>query len=245
MYVTLHFDVEDTVCPAEARTDDAPGWIAQTLSKAGLRATFHVIADKARAMVQRGRLEVLAAMAEHDIGIHTDSNTHPVVPELVERCGWADGVEKLVEYHKRSADALKKAFWKAPVSASRHAVFTAPQSHGAAAAMKLPYVYGWPHWPGHPGPVWYGGALNFPTHPVGADAPGCHLSLGLEGALCYGDAFAEKMAHLRQGLDRALAAGVECLTIFVAHPVRIQVKGWIEDELYANGRNRTASTTRR
>ncbi|MBM4042268.1 MAG: hypothetical protein FJ290_27560 [Planctomycetes bacterium] len=241
MYVTLHFDVEDTLYPAEARTDDAPAWIAQTLSKAGLRGTFHVIGDKARAMVQRGRLDVLAAMAEHDIGIHTDSNSHPVVPELVAECGWADGVAKLVDYEKRATDALKKAFWKAPVAASRHAVFSAPQSHGAAAAMGLPYVYGYPYCPGHAGPVWYAGALNFPTHKGTAEAAGCHLSLGPEGALCHDEAFDAQLSQLREGLDRAAAADVECLSLFVGHPVRIQVKGWTEDELFANGRNRTVA----
>ncbi|HUT32421.1 MAG TPA: hypothetical protein VNE39_02990 [Planctomycetota bacterium] len=241
MYVTLHFDVEDTVCPVEARTDDAPAWLAQTMSKAGLRGTFHVLGDKARAMVQRGRLDVLAAMAEHDIGIHTDSNAHPVVPEIVEQCGWDDGVEKLLGYEARAADALKKAFWKAPVATSRHAVFTSPQSHGAAAAMELPYVYSYARWPGYAGPVWYAGALSFPTHTGTPEAPGCHLSLGLQAELCHNDAFEEKMRLLREGLDRALAAGVECLSLFVAHPVRIHVKGWTEDELYANGRNRTVA----
>lgn len=239
MYVTLHFDVEDTLYPADARTDDAPGWIAQALSKAGLRGTFHVIGDKARSMVQRGRLDVLAAMAEHDISLHTDSNNHPVVPEIVEQCGWADGVERLVEYEQRAADALKRAFWRPAVATSRHAVFTSPQSHGAAAEMGLPYVYSWAYWPGHAGPVWYAGALSFPTHSGSGDAPGCHLSLGLEAALSSDDAFEEKMRGLREELARRAAAGVECLTLFVAHPVRIVVKGWTEDELYANGRNRT------
>ncbi len=239
MYVTLHFDVEDTVYPAEARTDDAPGWIAQSLSRAGLRGTFHVIGDKARAMVQRGRLDALASMAEHDISMHTDSNNHPVVPEIVEKCGWADGVEKLVDYERRAADALKKAFWKAPVATSRHAVFTAPQSHGAAAALGLPYVYSWAYWPGYAGPVWYGGALSFPTQGADPKEAGCHLSLGPEGALCCDDAFEGTMRRLREELDRRVAAGVECVSLFVGHPVRIQVKGWTEDELYANGRNRT------
>jgi len=239
MYVTLHFDVEDTLYPAEARTDDAPGWMAQTLSKAGLRGTFHVIGDKARAMVQRGRLDVLAAMAEHDIGLHTDSNNHPTVPEIVEGCGWADGVAKLVDYEKRAAEALKKAFWKAPVAMSRHAVFSSPQSHGAAAAMGLPYVYGWPYCPGYAGPVWFAGALSFPTHAGTPEAPGCHMSLGPEAALSSDEATDRTLKRLREELDRRVAAGVECTSLFIGHPVRVQVKGWTEDELYANGRNRT------
>ena len=239
MYVMLHFDVEDTLYPADVRTDDVPGWIAQALTKAGLRGTFHVIGDKARTMLERQRRDVLAGMAEHDTSIHTDTNNHPVVPEIVAECGWADGVAKLVDYERRAADALKKAFWKGPVATSRHAVFCAPQSHGAAAAMGLPYVYGYPYCPGHPGPVWFAGALNFPTHKGTPEAPGPALSFGPESALCHDEAFAAQLGRLREGLDRAAAAGVECLSLFVGHPVRVQVKGWTEDELFANGRNRT------
>ncbi|HRR80781.1 MAG TPA: hypothetical protein P5118_11420 [Planctomycetota bacterium] len=239
MYVTLHFDVEDTVYPPEARTDDVPGWIAQTLSKAGLRGTFHVIGDKARAMLQRNRLDALASMAEHDISIHTDSNNHPVVPEMVEHCGWADGVERLVEYETRAAEALKKAFWKMPVATSRHAVFTAPQSHGAAAELGLPYVYSWAYCPGHAGPVWFAGSLCFPTHCGAGESVTSYLSFGPEGALSRDDAFEAQLRRLGEELDRRVAAGIECLTLFVAHPVRVLVKGWTEDELFANGRNRT------
>ena len=56
-----------------------------------------MIGDKARSMLERGRRDVLAAMAEHDIGIHTDSSRHPLVPEIMADCGWADGVAKLVD----------------------------------------------------------------------------------------------------------------------------------------------------
>jgi len=239
MYVTLHFDVEDTVYPAQERTDDIPGWLAQTLSKAGLRGTFHVIGDKARAMVQRGRTDVFAAMTEHEIAIHTDSNSHPLVPELVEKCGWADGVARLVDYERRAAEALKKAFWKAPTATSRHAVFTSPQSYGAAAEMGLPYVYSFAYWPGHRGPCWYGGALCFPTRTAEPGQPDCHLSVGLEPTLSHDDPFEEKLRQTGEGLDRAVAAGIECLSLFVGHPIRVRAKGWTEDELFANGRNRT------
>ncbi|MFP4056286.1 MAG: hypothetical protein ACLF0G_05420 [Candidatus Brocadiia bacterium] len=240
MYVTLNFDVEDTVYPADAGIDAIPGWIAQTLTELGLRGTFHVIGDKARSMRQRGANPVIAAMTEHDIGIHTDSNNHPLVPELVQDAGWADGVATLVDYERRATQAIKEAFWKGPVATSRHAVFTSPHSFGAAAEMGLPYVYGWPHCPGHAGPVWYAGALVFPTRgQASPDGPSCYLSLGIEPALSHDDVFAQKMARLAEELDRRVATGIECLTLFLGHPVRIRSKGWTEDFLYANGRNRT------
>jgi len=240
MYVTLNFDVEDTVYPPEAGVDDIPGWLAETLTEVGLRGTFHVIGDKARSLRERGRNDVLAAISKHDIGIHTDSNDHPLVPEIVQDCEWAEGVEKLLEYEERATQAIKEVFWKEPLSTSRHAVFTSPQSYGAAAEMGLPYVYGSAYCPGHQGPVWYAGALTFPTSSdKDCDVPPCHLSIGLEPALSHDEVFERRMTRLREEIDRRLAAGLEYLTLFVGHPVRIRSKGWTEDLLYANGRNRT------
>ena len=238
MYVTLNFDVEDLVYPPEERTDDIAGWMARTLTEVGLRGTFHVIADKARAMLQRKRNETLALLSEHDIGTHSDSFRHPLVPEIVEQCGWEDGVERLVAYEKRAVQGIKETLWKSPASMSCHAFFTAPQSYGAAAELGLPYVYGFAYCPGHQGPVWYAGALSFPTRGDG-QGPSCHLSLGLDPALSYDEEFPRKMDLLREELDRRAAAGVECVTLFVCHPIRVRSKGWTEDELYANGVNRT------
>ena len=236
VYVTLNFDVEDTVYPPEADTDGIGAWLARGLGQAGLRGTFHVIGDKARAILERGRTDVSSALAEHDIGIHTDSNLHPLIPELVQDCGWEDGVERVVEYEERAAAALRDAFWKDPVATSRHAVFSAPQSYGAAARMGIPYVYSTVFFPEHPGPVWFAGALCFPSHARGASP---YLGLGVEDALCRDDLFEEKLDWFARELDQRLEAGVSCLTVFVGHPIRVKAKGWTEDLLFANGRNRT------
>ena len=238
MYVTLNFDVEDLVYPPDERTDEIPGWIARTLTEMGLRGTFHVIGDKARAMLQRKRQETLALMTEHEIGTHSDSFRHPVVPEIVEGCGWADGVEKLVAYEKRAIQGIHESFWKPPVSMSSHAFFTAPQAYGAAAEIGLPYMYGFAYCPGHSGPVWYAGALSFPTR-GDEKLPSAFLSLGLDPVLSHDDEFHRKLDLLRGELDRRVAAGIEYLTLFVCHPVRIRSTGWTEDELYANGLNCT------
>lgn len=244
MYVTLNFDVEDVVYPPEAGVDDIPGWLARTLTETGLRGTFYVIGDKARSMLERGCRDVFALMAEHDIGIHTDSSRHPLVPEIVEDCGWADGVEKLVAYEQRAAEAIKKAFWKWPVATSCHTCFTSPQSHGAAARLGLPYAYTYAKCPGHAGPVWYAGALAFPFVYGGGStrkAADCYLEFGFDPKFSHDEPFEQVLGRLGKDLDRRVAEGHEYLTLFVGHPVRFRSKGWTECELYANGRNRTVA----
>ena len=244
MYVTLNFDVEDVVYPPEAGVDDIPAWIARTLTDTGLRGSFYVIGDKARSMLERGRRDVFALMAEHDIGIHTDTSRHPLVPEIVEHCGWADGVAKLVEYETRAAEAIKEAFWKWPVATSCHTCFTAPQSLGAAAELGLPLAYTYAKCPDHVGPVWYGGALAFPFVYGGGSTrkvADSYLEYGFDPRFSHDQPCDQLLDRLTADLDRRVAEGHEYLTLFVGHPVRFRSKGWTECDLYANGQNRTVA----
>src|ERR1041385_2058283 len=75
VYAVLGFDTEDYIEPA---ADDAALRIAQDLTSLGVRATFKVVAEKARVLEQRGRWDVVRALALHDIGYH--SNFHSVQP---------------------------------------------------------------------------------------------------------------------------------------------------------------------
>src|SRR5579863_8359364 len=75
VYVVLWFDTEDYIEPA---ADDAALRIARDLTGLGVRATFKVVGEKARVLEQRGRWDVVRALALHDIGYH--SNFHSVQP---------------------------------------------------------------------------------------------------------------------------------------------------------------------
>ena len=63
MYVTVHFDVEDYVYAPEEGIDEVPKWIAETMTEVGVRGVFHILGDKARALRERGRADVAAALA--------------------------------------------------------------------------------------------------------------------------------------------------------------------------------------
>src|SRR6185369_12547596 len=75
VYVVLWFDTEDYIEPA---ADDAALRIATDLEKLGVRATFKVVGEKARVLESRGRRDVIRALAQHDIGYH--SNYHSIQP---------------------------------------------------------------------------------------------------------------------------------------------------------------------
>ncbi len=95
-YVTLWFDAEDYILPED---DDATLRLAEMLTRAGVKATFKVVGEKARILEQRGRTDVIQALKQHDIGYH--SNTHsqqPTIAVYLQHAGWEDGI---AEFERR------------------------------------------------------------------------------------------------------------------------------------------------
>src|SRR4026207_1435369 len=78
-YVVLWFDTEDYIEPA---ADGAAWRVANDLTAEGVRATFKVVGEKARALESRGRRDVIQALSKHSIGYH--SNWHSVHPAPAE-----------------------------------------------------------------------------------------------------------------------------------------------------------------
>src|ERR1700683_4372380 len=93
VYVMLWFDPEDYIEPA---TDDAALRLATDLEKMGVRATFKVVGEKARVLEARGRRDVIRALAQHDIGYHSNYHSIQPTPALyLRRFGWIGGAAGL------------------------------------------------------------------------------------------------------------------------------------------------------
>lgn len=94
LHVLISFDTEDFVTP---QADDAAKYYAETLTHYGVRGTFFIVGEVLRVLKQRKRLDVLSAMARHDIGYH--SNTHslsPMINEYQNSLPWHQAVDELV-----------------------------------------------------------------------------------------------------------------------------------------------------
>ncbi|NUQ00497.1 MAG: hypothetical protein HUU35_11650, partial [Armatimonadetes bacterium] len=65
--VFLSFDTEDPIHP---ESDDALLRLCRTLSEAGVPGNFFMVGEKARLLRERGRRDVLAALAEHEVDYH-------------------------------------------------------------------------------------------------------------------------------------------------------------------------------
>ena len=232
MYAMLVFDTEDTYFAPSDRIDDIPGWLAETMTQAGITGTFFVMGEKAATLKERGRADVLQRMARHEIGSHQQGNRHPLVPEALQDKSWDEGVDAMRRYEDWVKEALSGAFGKDPLSFSRHNCYFAPQHVALAGERGLPYMYMIAQIPGSQQPLWYAGTLTFPSTQQG------HFE-GFDLIYSRDELFEAKLRELDEFVEQSLEAGREWITVFGCHPVRVLSRGWLEHYALASGLTRT------
>jgi hypothetical protein len=129
VYVVLWFDTEDYILPA---SDDAALRLAAFLKAQGIRGTFKVVGEKARTLERRGRKDVIAALAEHEIGYHSNyHSTQPSPAMYLNDMGWSDGVREFDRREKPGFDDVRRVFGQIPSCYGQPGSSWAPQSFGA------------------------------------------------------------------------------------------------------------------
>ncbi len=159
VYVVLWFDTEDYILPA---ADDAALRLAADLSKAGVRATFKVVGEKARTLEARGREDVIHALAAHDIGYH--SNFHSIQPApavYLRDAGWLDGGAEFERRESPGVADLRRIFGMTPSCYGQPGSSWGPQSYRALLRMGVPvYLDEGSHVSLDEQPFWFGGMLH-------------------------------------------------------------------------------------
>jgi hypothetical protein len=232
MYATFKFDTEDVYYPPEFPIDDIPGWLAEIMTDVGIRGTFCVFGEKARSLKDRGRKDVLAKMAEHDLVSHQQGNVRPLIPEILEDKGWADGVAAMREYEDQVAEDFRAAFGKEPLGLSRHNLYFAAQHVAVAGERRLPYMTGVLGAAETEQPTWYAGALMIPS----TSTPGFG---GFDHIYSNDDAFEARLKQMDAYVAGCLARGVEYVSLFGCHPVQVMAHGWLEHYTMASGAAKT------
>ncbi|MBM4047131.1 MAG: hypothetical protein FJ279_18670, partial [Planctomycetes bacterium] len=160
--VIISFDTEDFVTP---ESDDAAKRLADILTKHKVRGCFCVVGDKARALVARGRRDVIAALRQHEIHYHT--NTHGYWPRtafFLEESEWDAGLAKLMASEVRGLDDIEHLFGQRPTA------YAKPDSHWAARQIYGLRLLGLKLFASSPfempdsTPVWYMNSLNVRYH---------------------------------------------------------------------------------
>ena len=158
VYVVLWFDTEDYIEPA---ADDAALRIAHDLTALGVRATFKVVGEKARVLEQRGRRDVLQALALHDIGYHANFHSVQPTPALyLKDLGYLEGATEFERREAVGARDLERIFGARPSCYGQPGNSWAPQTNAALRRMGIPmYLDEGPHVGLGEQPFWYGGLL--------------------------------------------------------------------------------------
>ena len=133
VYIVLWFDTEDYILP---QSDDAAKRIAVFLTQQGVPATFKVVGEKARVLQQRQRQDVISAIAQHDIGYHSNTHSqHPTVAEYESNLDWQTGVEEFNRRERPGYDDVAHIFRKTPVAYGQPGSSWAPQPYQALAKV--------------------------------------------------------------------------------------------------------------
>src|SRR4051812_20389561 len=225
VYVVLWFDTEDYV---EASADDAALRIANDLTALGVRATFKVVGEKARVLESRGRKDVIAALARHDIGYHSNwHSVHPTPAEYLSRMGFVEGAD---EFERREAAGLadvKRVFGKPPSCYGQPGNSWGPQTNAALRRMNVPVYLDEGDQVGlGEQPFWYGGLL-YVFH-MGKNQFRAQLNVGAE----------DREAHRRfdEAAARLSAAGGGVISIYY-HPTEFVTTEFWDGVNFRHGAN--------
>ncbi|MCX6360164.1 MAG: hypothetical protein NT029_10165 [Armatimonadetes bacterium] len=224
MFATLLLDVEDIIAP---EADDAARDVADLLSEEGLRATFCVVGERARQWERRKRTDVVAALARHDVGYHTNYHSvPPTVSQYLAPLGWHEGIEEVLKRERDGVDAVSQLFGDLPSCHGGPGNTWGPQMNAGMALLGVPAcVYAHSRVPG--GDVHlYCGAIAYPGGTYLGDGQ-YHLPDQRE---------ANTQAALRS-LAGWSASGVQWAEIFTGHPTRVRHEAFWDAANFSGGAN--------
>lgn len=167
VYVLLWFDTEDYILP---QSDDAAKRLAVFLTQQGIKATFKVVGEKARELDRRGRRDVTGAIAQHEIGYHSNLHSqHPTPAEYSSLLNWPDGANEFNRRERPGFDDVKRIFGQTPTCYGQPGGSWTPHAFPALKKWGVKvYLDEAPHVGLNGKPFWYGGLLNVANTREGA-----------------------------------------------------------------------------
>ena len=219
-YVTVVFDVEDYISPVADSVDEIPLWLAETMTEVGVTGTFFVIGEKARSLEERGRQDVIEAMASHDIGSHTNlGSIHPTVTEILEYADWDQGVQAMLENESIGFEELERIFGVPVSTLARHGGSYGPQLVYALGQMGKGYVYSPVQLPGKHA-VWFCNTLNF------------HGDYGGFDDVYYKDELFNPVFDSLKKNFLSDIEGVDMISFFACHPTKVRAEQFWDFNFY-------------
>jgi hypothetical protein len=159
VYVTFWFDTEDFILP---QADDAAKRLAEMFVKRHVKATFKIVGEKARVLEERGRDDVILALANNDIAYHsTYHSVHPTPSEYSRDLDWHEGVSEFIRREGAGLETLRQVFGVNASCYGQPGGSWTPQSYAALHAFQIPlYLDETSHVNVNNRPFWYCGILT-------------------------------------------------------------------------------------
>lgn len=226
MYVTLLFDVEDLTDP---RADDTTLRVAQIFTEESAPSTMMIVGEKARLYEKRGRQDLIQAMSQHDVALHTNRHSmHPTVAEYLEGLGWDEGIAEAVARERSGVEDMERILGRMPSCWGRGGSTWGPQIAPALERLGVPaMIYPFTHlqdrrthihrFCGRPAYYWYFG--------------------GYDSAFSDDAAFERAWQEVLDQIARDQAENVPWLSLFVCHPATVRALNFWDGLNYNHGVN--------
>ncbi len=154
VYVIFQLDTEDFITP---ETDDVIIDLVRVFNKYGIKGSFAIVGEKARALERRGRDDVINALRTQDIAYQSNYHSvHPTISEYLKDLGWKDGVEEVMRRESEGINDLRRIFGQNPSAFIQPGGSWAPQ---VVYAMRLLGIKVFADGIFFSQPVWFCGAL--------------------------------------------------------------------------------------
>lgn len=159
VYVTFWFDTEDFILP---QADDAAKRLAEMFIRRNVKATFKIVGEKARVLEERGRDDVIMALANNDIAYHsTYHSVHPTPSEYSRDLDWHEGVSEFIRREGVGLETVRHVFGVNASCYGQPGGSWTPQSYAALHAFDIPlYLDETSHVNLNNRPFWYCGILT-------------------------------------------------------------------------------------
>ncbi len=219
MDIIFSFDTEDYLTP---EAWDAQKWWADELHSRGIRGCFQCVAELIRTLRRNGRDDVIAGLANHEIGNHTNYHSKPPThPQALVDMPLDAAVEWVVRTEAASFATLEETFGRVPITYCSPGDSWTPATVLAFAAMGAK-VYCDCHFAQPHAPRWYCGMLM------------SYYNLAFESYYTH-TPNGEQDFKNRVSAEISAAGGQGLLTIY-SHPTAlVTTQFW--DAIFFNGAN--------
>jgi hypothetical protein len=159
VYVAFWFDTEDFILP---QADDAAKRLAEMFTNRHVKATFKIVGEKARVLEERGRDDVIMALAKNDIAYHsTYHSVHPTPSEYSRDLDWHEGVSEFIRREGTGLETLRHVFGVNASCYGQPGGSWTPESYAALHTFGIPlYLDETSHVNLNNRPFWYCGILT-------------------------------------------------------------------------------------